>query len=274
MTKSPLALPSILKKSVMSITGIALVGFVILHLLGNLQFFAGPEAINAYAHTMQTLPAPIKWGGRLTLLAIVLVHIVIALKVVSENRLARPESYAESRHQRATAGSRTMPLTGLLLIAFITFHLLHFTVRSFGDYNGLYGGGWTLQEGALAGTKVMDVYAMMIAGFKVPLVSISYLIAMALLCLHLMHGVQSLFQTLGLMSRQWRGRAQVVSMVLAVAIFVGYAAIPFSIIGGQGAEHMKRYEVQHAAAGAAESTTHSASKTESQTVSQTGEKTR
>ena len=243
MSTLPIQIPSILKKLLMSLTGIVLVGFVTMHMLGNLQIFAGAEAINLYAHTLQSLPPPVKWGGRLFLLFCVGVHFGAAALLVVENYRARPVRYTETDYRATTPASRTMPYTGAVLIAFVFYHLLHFTVRCFGDYDGRFGDRWTLQEGALAGTKVMDVYAMMVAGFGNPLISLFYLVAMALLCLHLAHGFQSMFQTLGFMSAKWRERVEKIGIGFAAVIFIGFAAIPVAVLlGGMGSKHMKRYE--------------------------------
>ncbi len=242
-------LPSILKKTLVSITGLVLAGFVLFHLLGNILYFGGPEAFNAYAHTLQSMPMPIKWGGRLFLLACAIVHVWMAVMVTRENRRARPHGYAESALKSANPASMTMIHTGGILLFFIVVHLLHFTVRWLADYNERFGDGYTLTEGALSGTKVMDAHAMVASGFANPLVSLFYVVAMAVLCLHLAHGVQSLFQSLGWMTRRWRARMKGVALAYGLVIFVGFASIPIAVlVFGTGKDNLERYETTTTAA--------------------------
>ena len=113
----------------MALTGIVLVGFVFVHMAGNLQVLLGQEAINAYAHALQSLPAPILWGSRLFLLVCVVIHAVTAYQLIKENRAARPRANEVEVTKRAGWSSLKMGLTGSLLLAFVVFHLLHFTIR-------------------------------------------------------------------------------------------------------------------------------------------------
>ena len=118
------------KKYLMALSGFVLIGFVFVHMAGNLQILMGQEKINAYAHTLQSLPLPLLWGSRLFLLLAVVVHAVTAYQLVKENRAARPNRNDIEKTQRAGIASLKMGLTGSILLAFIVFHLLHFTTRT------------------------------------------------------------------------------------------------------------------------------------------------
>ncbi|MGC1479853.1 MAG: succinate dehydrogenase cytochrome b subunit [Chthoniobacterales bacterium] len=215
-------LSSIGKKTVVAVTGLALVGFVIGHMGGNLTFFFGPDAINSYAMHLMDLGIFL-WIIRLALLAIVTLHIVFTMLVWKENHAARPAKYEVRSRVQASIFSRTMRLTGIILLAFIIFHIAHFTAKViYPSYNDLYT---TLPDGH----EVRDVYAMMVIGFSHPLVAAFYVLSMALLAFHLSHGISSLFQTLGLANRRLLPAFQTVGRVLAWTLFVGFAAIPISV---------------------------------------------
>jgi succinate dehydrogenase / fumarate reductase cytochrome b subunit len=203
------------KKYIVAITGVLLFGFVIIHLLGNLQFFLGWESLNAYASFLKSTPE-LLWPARLGLLAVVILHITAAVKLWQENRAARPEKYgARKPPVAASFASRTMILSGLIIFAFIVFHLAHFTV-------GLVDRNLLLVED-LKGRH--DVHAMMLIGFASPVVSIFYIVAMGLICLHLSHGVSSMFQSLGLKNRSWNRAIDQFAKIASVAIFIGACAI-------------------------------------------------
>src|SRR5678815_5702425 len=159
---------SVGRKYVMGITGIALFVFVIAHMIGNLQIYLGPEAINAYAETLQGMQG-LLWIARIGLLAIVILHIVSALQLAAVNRKARPIRCDRGKPPAASYASRTILLSGIIILAFIIFHLLHFTI-------GLVDPN-LLQLRDHLGRH--DVYGMMIRGFSNPFVSIFYIVAMA-----------------------------------------------------------------------------------------------
>ncbi len=216
------------KKYLMALSGALLFGFVIAHLLGNLQVFLGPEAINAYGHFLQSKPGLV-WGARLGLLAIVGIHIWTAVKLSAENKAARPVAYANWHPTVATYASRTMFMSGLIIAAFIVYHLLHFTVKAPVNFTGQDFHEMTY---TLDGQAVHDVYGMMITGFQQPLVAVFYLVAMALLCLHLSHGLGAMFQSLGLKNKVYSPVIDKAALVLSAAIFVGYASIPMAVLVG------------------------------------------
>lgn len=233
-------------------TGALLFCFLIGHLIGNLQVFGPPELINNYAYFLKSKPGLV-WGARLGLLALVGLHIASAISLSAQNKAARPVPYAGGKAPYAAAlNSRTMLLSGLTILAFVIYHLLHFTaltpgINGVGDFRGL--------ETVLpSGIKSHDVYAMMIIGFGVWWVSLFYLIAQALLFMHLSHGLSSMFQSLGLRNHVWWPRITLFAKVASVALFVGYASIPVSILAGMGRDYATkaRHELQHAPAGGKE----------------------
>lgn len=234
---------SLCKKYIMALTGLVLVGFAIGHMLGNLQMFLHPDWINEYAYKLKHLPYGMLWMVRSVLLVAVVLHIWTAVLLVIENRRARPQGYVAKAHLQATFASRTMRYSGLILLAFIVFHLLHYTVQSVhpefrelkttlegvGTMHGVYD-----KLSAIGKTEVHDVYSMLAIGFGRPYwyVSAFYIVSMALLCLHLRHGVSSMFQSLGLRNALWRGRLDRVALLIALALFVGFASIPVATLAG------------------------------------------
>ncbi len=222
----------------MAVTGGGLFLFVVGHLVGNLQVFLGPEAINRYGHFLQS-NLEIIWPARIGLLACVVLHVWSAVALTRENQAARPVGYLNDPQPKAASyASRTMMMSGLIVAAFIVYHLLHFTVQA----KAVNFTGWdfhSLHETARDGSVRHDVFRMMIVGFSHPLVSLLYIVAMALLCLHLSHGVSAMFQSLGLKNKTWGPRLDCFAKAAAVAIFAGYASIPVAILLGFGKEAVK-----------------------------------
>lgn len=210
------------KKIVVAITGVILIGFVIGHLLGNLTFFFGPDAINTYAMKLHAL-GPLLWVARIGLLVAVGLHIFFTMLLWKENHAATPQKYAVNAPMKRTVFARTMRLSGLIILAFVLFHLAHFTLW-------LIDPSYAQLKTTLHGQEVHDVYTMVILGFLNPFVSGFYLLSLALLTFHLSHGIASLFQTLGLTTQTMRYRYEAFASILAWALFVGYAAIPVSIL--------------------------------------------
>ncbi len=205
----------------MAITGLVLVGFVVMHLLGNLLIFRGPEALNAYAAKLRHLGG-VLWIARLILLAAVAVHIVMAIVLTRENRSARPIAYAVKRTVETTYAARTMIVSGVALTVFIFYHLLHFTFRvthpdisHLSDPLGRH-----------------DVYAMVVRSFHDPFLALGYVASMLLLCAHLSHGVGSFLQSLGLNNKRWLAVVTRAGWMLAVLLCAGYASIPAAILLG------------------------------------------
>jgi succinate dehydrogenase / fumarate reductase cytochrome b subunit len=210
----------------MAISGCVLFGFVIGHLLGNLQIFLGPEALNRYGHFLQTTPELI-WPARIVLLALAALHIASAIALTKQNRAARPVGYGDCKVVAASYASRTMFMSGLIVLAFIIYHLLHFTAQT-PDVNFTGQDFKTLHDEQ----GRHDIYRMMILGYKQPLVSLFYVIGVGLLCLHLSHGVSSMFQSMGWKNKSYGAFLDKFAIVVSVMIFLGYISIPAAVLIG------------------------------------------
>jgi succinate dehydrogenase / fumarate reductase, cytochrome b subunit len=212
---------SIGKKYVMAITGLGLFIFVIGHMLGNLQVFFGPDVINEYAEILKSTPA-LLWPVRTGLLLIAILHIIAALQLAAANRRARPVGYTNRKIIASSFANRTILVSGLILLAFIIFHLSHFTI-------GLVNPEYLDFRDSLGR---QDVYRMMVTGFKNPLISFFYIVSMGMLMLHLSHGVSSTFQSLGLRSKRVFGFLDKFARISALVIFLGNCSIPLAILAG------------------------------------------
>ena len=212
---------SIGRKLLIALTGIALIGFLIAHLLGNLLVFQGRDALNAYAAWLKS--NPLLWVARAGLLAVFGLHVGLAVQLARENRAARPARYARGLAVRGTRrASRYMLVTGLMVFAFVVFHLLHFTLG-------------VVEPASHALTDAQgrhDVYGMVVRGFSVPWIVLAYAAAMALLGLHLHHGVLSVLQTLGVGNPTWAPLARTAASALVVALIGGNFAIPLLVFLG------------------------------------------
>lgn len=208
------------KKYVMAITGLLLFLYVIAHMAGNLQVYLGPEPLNHYAELLHSKPG-LLWTARVGLFVIAVLHIISALQLAAENRAARPQRYAEGK-PLASLASRTILLSGLIVFAFIVYHLMHFTLGvtnpDFMDLNDAAGRH--------------DVYTMVVEGFRNPYVSVFYIVSMGLLCLHLSHGVSSLFQSLGIRRKSTLASFNRFARISAIVIFIGNCSIPIAILAG------------------------------------------
>jgi succinate dehydrogenase / fumarate reductase cytochrome b subunit len=220
-TAKPKLRSSIGKKSLMALSGLAVLLFVIGHLLGNLLVFLGPDALNSYAQHLREL-GPLLWAARLGLLAAVTIHIVTSVQLTLENRRARGQAYAVYRPKVTTLGARTMAVSGSAVLAFVVYHLLHFTFR-------VTNPGISQAHDALGRH---DVYRMVVLSFRQWPIALSYVTAMALLFLHLGHGIASTAQTLGLNTERLIPVTERAGRGLAWALFAGYCAIPIAIYLG------------------------------------------
>jgi succinate dehydrogenase / fumarate reductase cytochrome b subunit len=213
---------SIGKKILVALTGLVLIGFVFGHMIGNLLIFAGKDAINEYGHLLQTaLHGGGVWIARIGLLAAVVVHIVATIQLTKANRAARKDAYGKHKAQVSGKASHTMIWSGLTILAFIVYHLLHFTVRVGNDYD--------TYKTVLHGETVHDVYRMVIAGFSWAPASIFYIIAMLLLSSHLSHGFSSLFQTLGISTDKTEPLFKKAGYAFAGLILVGNCSIVLAV---------------------------------------------
>lgn len=232
---------SIGRKIVMAVTGLILIGFVIGHLFGNLQIFSDPDHINGYAQFLHQL-GPLLWVARIGLIVAVVLHIWAATVLTLENKAARGTSYGFKHTIQATFASRAMRWTGYIVLAFLIYHLAHFTLgavqsATFKDNLRHYllaadyrVAGFPVVK---AGTEVLDVYSMVILGFQNPIVAIFYIVAVGLLSLHLLHGFDSLFQTLGLRSNKWSGSLRKIAIIFCALYFLGNLAIPGAVLAGK-----------------------------------------
>jgi succinate dehydrogenase / fumarate reductase cytochrome b subunit len=211
---------SIGKKFIVAATGVVLILFVVGHLLGNLQIFLGPDWVNSYAEHLRAL-GPLLWAIRIFLLVNLLLHIYFTISLAIENRRARPVSYKKKDYIKATFASRYMAMSGLIVLAFILYHLAHFTVRVT-DPRFLLLKADPLNR--------YDVYSMMVYGFQNIFVSGFYILGMFLLALHLSHGTSSFFQSLGLNDKKLTPRLATAGRVFAWLIFIGYTSIPVAVL--------------------------------------------
>ncbi len=214
---------SIGRKILMAITGQCIVLFAVIHLLGNSSIFGWlPGGINAYAHHLHSLPSPIIWGFRLGLLAFVCIHIWFGIQLTMENRGGRPRQYAVKYTQKASFASENMIWTGSLLLLFIVYHLLHFTIQVISP-----------ETAALTHPDVLgnpNVLGMVVAAFQNVGVTLIYAGAMVVLFLHLSHGIQSFFQTMGWSNDRIQPFITKAGTLVALVMFLGYAAVPLTIL--------------------------------------------
>lgn len=210
---------SVGKKILMAVTGFISFGYIVGHMAGNLQIFVGQDRLNAYAEALHSLGAML-WLIRGFLLLCFGTHIWMGLQLKLENMAARPIGYAKRDTVQATLSSRTMVWTGSIIGAFVVYHLLHFTVRNTDprfvdlvDQLGRY-----------------DVYSMVILGFRNPLISIFYILAVGLLCFHLSHGFASMFQSIGWCNDNYKKTLERLSVAISTLIFLGYISVPISVL--------------------------------------------
>lgn len=204
-------------KTTMAVTGVLLFLFVVAHLLGNLQLLAGPKAINDYAEFLHSRPG-LLWVARIGLLAVFLLHVATGIRLARQNKAARPVPYAFEATVQASFASRSMLLSGLSLLAFVVYHLLHFTLGA------VHGGDFALK--AAGGGH--DVYSMVVASFRQMPIVLAYVSFQVLLFLHLSHGLQSFAQTLGFHHAKYTPKVKFASRLLAGAVAGGNCLLALS----------------------------------------------
>ena len=208
------------RKILMAVSGLFMLFFVIVHLLGNTTIFFGPNALNTYAEKLHSL-GPLVWAFRCFMLAMLGLHVVFGVLLTLENWAANPGKYAVNRKLKANFSSETMIWTGAILLGFLVYHLLQFTLRVTPDI---------LPE-AIA-KRPGDVYSMVVSSFGHKAISLVYVGAMVVLFLHLKHGIQSFFQSLGLNNDQTLPRFATLGTALSALFLLGYSAIPILILVG------------------------------------------
>jgi succinate dehydrogenase / fumarate reductase, cytochrome b subunit len=202
------------KKVVMAVTGIILFGFIIGHMAGNLQFFLGPDKLDAYAENLRHVPA-LLWGVRGVMLVAVILHIASSISLARLQRAARPVGYVRKQSVGSTYASRTMYWSGPIVLAFLIYHLLHMT---FGTVHPHF--------------QDLRPYENLVAGFSNPIVSVAYIISIVLLGMHLYHGLWSMFQTLGAAHPRYTPKLRAFAKITTFLIVVGFIAVPIAILAG------------------------------------------
>jgi succinate dehydrogenase / fumarate reductase cytochrome b subunit len=211
------------RKAVMAVSGLLMVVFVVGHLLGNSTIYGGPGGINAYAEKLHAL-FPVVWGYRVVMMVLVSLHIFFGIQLSLENSAAKPQGYAIDRSLSATFGSRSMIWTGLIILGFLIYHLLHFTFQ--------------VTNPELSAVRHLDtvgrpdVFHMVVGSFQKALISLIYAGALTALAFHLSHGIQSIFQSLGLNNDRTLPVVVKTGKAAAVVLYAGYLAIPFIILIG------------------------------------------
>lgn len=204
---------SVGSKFLVALTGLSLVGFLIIHLAGNLLLLLGPDHFNDYSHALISNPLVIP--AELGLIALLLLHMFKALRHVAQGKAARPQAYTRKTWaggpSRKTWASTTMAISGIILLAFLISHIATFK----------YGPYYTVPE-----TNVRDLSLLVIEVFKSPAMVIFYVVAMGVIGMHLRHGISSAFQSLGLMAPGWTSFILSAGLGLAVILAGGFALIP------------------------------------------------
>lgn len=206
---------SVGKKAVMAVTGLIWVLYLITHVLANLLVFQGPTKINAYSAFLHGTGGAL-WGARLILIAALVLHIVAAIQLAERRQAARPVGYALAREpQVSTLASRTIRWGGALVLIFLVYHILHFTVG-------------TVHPSFVEG----DPYHNVAAGFHNPVVVVFYLIAMAAVGLHLYHGIWSSGRSLGISPPTPHPLRRSLALALALLVWLGFSVIPIAVYAG------------------------------------------
>jgi succinate dehydrogenase / fumarate reductase, cytochrome b subunit len=212
---------SVGKKILMAVTGLGLVAYVLFHMLGNLQLFGGPHALNSYAAFLHDMPI-VLWTARIGLLSMAMFHIGLALQLSMRNRRARPLEYTIHRYRQASIASRTMAISGMILLGFLSFHLLHLTAGvidpAFSDRRDTEG--------------YRDVYGKVVHAFQNPLVVILYLVGQLGLGLHLNHAIASSIQTLGFEHAALNRLLKMLGPVIGLTVVLGNVAIILAVFLG------------------------------------------
>ena len=211
---------SIGKKALMAVTGAVWIGYLVLHMWGNLHIFQGAESFNHYAEFLRTVGEPVfsyaqvLWLIRIVIVLSLAAHMWSAWDLYRQAQRARSSNYAVKRVVQANYASRFMRIGGVVIILFVLFHLAHYTW------------GWVTEFNRA------DPYRNVVIGFSNPVIVLFYLLALASLGLHLFHGVWSMFQTLGLNSRRFDGFFRGLAVFVALVVPIGFATVPLAVLFG------------------------------------------
>ncbi|HEU5249634.1 MAG TPA: succinate dehydrogenase cytochrome b subunit [Thermoanaerobaculia bacterium] len=202
------------KKVVMAVTGVILLLYIIGHLLGNLQIFEGPERLNAYAAFLKST-GELLWAVRIVLLVSLVLHVIASVQVSLASKRSRPADYIEKKSIETSYAARTMIWSGPLIFLYVVYHLAMFTFLVTGP-----------------GYSPTDVYRNEVQAFQVPAISAFYVVAIIFLGMHLYHGAWSMLHTLGASNPRYRVLRRTIAPIVAIAITVGYIAIPIAVLLG------------------------------------------
>ena len=208
------------RKTLVAATGVIMFFFVLAHLFGALSVFLGPDVINSYALALQNL-GPLLVIFRAVMALVLATHVTLAITVTLTNWKAKPDRYAVRRISPAVFAGETMFWSGLLLLAFIACHILHFTMHATPDV--------VIRADAQGR---FDIFTMMRESLRLIPVSAAYMFAVAVLFLHLFHGIQSVFQSVGFTNDKTRPVFNIVGLTLSTFILLGFGAIPMLLLVG------------------------------------------
>ncbi|WP_308209515.1 succinate dehydrogenase cytochrome b subunit [Allokutzneria sp. A3M-2-11 16] len=206
------------KKAVMAVSGVALLLFVVAHMVGNLKVFLGPESMDGYGRWLRSIGSAllgnegVLWVLRIGLVVMIVLHMTAAIQLARRARAARPESYRARRPVQGSYAARTMRWGGVIIVLFVVYHLLDLTVGVLNPH-GVHG----------------EIYRNVTADFQLWYVTLAYTVAVLALGLHIRHGIWSALQTLGVSSARV---VQTAALGFAVFICVGYLSVPFAVFFG------------------------------------------
>jgi succinate dehydrogenase / fumarate reductase cytochrome b subunit len=200
--------------------------FILVHMLGNLELFGGPEALNTYALRLRFLP-PLLWIARIGLLVLLVAHVASSLRLTALNMKARPMEYRRKKNVATSFAARTMLLTGIVIFVFVVFHILHFTLRTiYPEYQTMH---WDNGRGGFG----HDVYAMVVDSFSNhKALAAVYAVAMFFLGLHVSHGFSSMFQTLGMSHPRYHAAIRKAGPIFATIVVLGFISVPLAVLFG------------------------------------------
>jgi succinate dehydrogenase / fumarate reductase, cytochrome b subunit len=211
------------KKIIMAVTGLIGIGFVIVHMAGNLQAFVGPAKLNAYGAALHGPLNELLWILRAVLIVAVVLHVLMAYQLTRISASARPIEYQSREPQVSSFAARTMKWGGVLLLVFIVVHLLHFTTETIDP------GGW---RGMTDNYGHRDVYGNLVASFRIWWVAAFYIVAMMALGLHLLQGAWSSIRTLGYAKPSPHPLKRRLALVVAIVVWLGFTLVPLGVLVG------------------------------------------